>query len=45
MLEAVEARDFFLVVDSALLSTLFFLLGGLIADILLFAADPRIRAD
>jgi peptide/nickel transport system permease protein len=45
MLEAVESRDFFLVMDSALLSTVFFLIGGLIADILLFLADPRIRAD
>jgi peptide/nickel transport system permease protein len=45
MLEAIEARDFFLVVDSALLSTVFFLVGTLIADILLYLADPRIRAD
>jgi peptide/nickel transport system permease protein len=45
MLEAVEARDFFLVMDSAMLSTAFFLVGGLMADLLLFLADPRIRAD
>ena len=45
MLEAVEGRDFFLVMDSAMLSTAFFLIGGLLADILLFLADPRIRAD
>lgn len=45
MLEAVQARDFFLVVDSALLSTAFFLLGTLMADILLYAADPRIRLE
>jgi peptide/nickel transport system permease protein len=45
MLEAVEARDFFLVVDSAMLSTAFFLLGTLVADILLYLADPRIRAE
>lgn len=45
MLEAVEGRDFFLVMDSALLSTAFFLLGGLVADFLLFLADPRIRAE
>ena len=37
MLEAVQARDFFLVVDSAMLSTAFFLLGTLVADILLYA--------
>ncbi|MFL6449889.1 MAG: ABC transporter permease [Bryobacteraceae bacterium] len=45
MLEALGARDFFLVVDSAVLATAFFLLGTLIADILLYLADPRIRAD
>ena len=45
MLEAVEARDFFLVVDSAIVSTAFFLVGTLVADILLYLADPRIRAD
>lgn len=45
MLEAVQARDFFLVVDSALISTAFFLLGTLAADILLYFADPRIRID
>jgi peptide/nickel transport system permease protein len=45
MLEAVEARDFFLVVDSAIVSTAFFLLGTLVADILLYLADPRIRTD
>ena len=45
MLEAVEARDFFLVVGSAMLSTAFFLLGTLTADIMLYLADPRIRAE
>jgi peptide/nickel transport system permease protein len=45
MLEAVQARDFFLVVDSAILATAFFLLGTLVADILLYLADPRIRAE
>jgi peptide/nickel transport system permease protein len=45
MLEAVEARDFFLVVDSAVLSTVFFLLGTLVADLLLYLADPRIRTE
>ncbi len=45
MLEAVEARDFFLVVGSAMLSTAFFLLGTLTADILLYLTDPRIRAE
>lgn len=45
MLEAVESRDFFLVVDSAVLSTAFFLAGTLLADILLYWADPRIRAE
>jgi peptide/nickel transport system permease protein len=45
MLEAVQARDFFLVVDSAMLSTAFFLIGTLLADVLLYLADPRIRGE
>jgi len=45
MLEAIQSRDFFLVVDSALLSTAFFVAGTLVADILLYLADPRIRAE
>lgn len=45
MLEALEDRDFFLVVDAAVLSTGFLVGGNLIADILLYASDPRIRTE
>jgi peptide/nickel transport system permease protein len=43
MLEAIQQRDFFLVVDAAVLSTAFLIGGNLIADVLLYASDPRIR--
>ncbi len=45
MLEAIQARDFFLVVDSAILSTAFFVLGTFVADVLLYLTDPRIRTE
>jgi peptide/nickel transport system permease protein len=43
MLEAIQNRDFFLVVDATVLSTAFLLGGNLIADVLLYANDPRIK--
>jgi peptide/nickel transport system permease protein len=43
MLEAIQQRDFFLVVDTAVLSAAFLIGGNLIADVLLYASDPRIR--
>jgi peptide/nickel transport system permease protein len=43
MLEAIQQRDFFLVVDAAVLSTGFLIGGNLLADVLLYASDPRIR--
>jgi peptide/nickel transport system permease protein len=45
LLEAILARDFHLVVGPVLLSTLFLVCGNLAADLLLLAADPRIRAE
>ncbi len=44
MLEAILQRDFFLIVDSAVLATGFLIAGNVIADLLLYANDPRIRA-
>ncbi|HEY2934592.1 MAG TPA: ABC transporter permease [Acidobacteriota bacterium] len=44
LLEAILARDFHLVVGCVLLSTAFLAGGNLIADLLLYASDPRIRA-
>jgi len=45
VLEAILARDMFLVVGAVLLSTLFLIGGNFIADILLYVFDPRIRVD
>lgn len=45
MLEAIQQRDVFLMVDTAVLATAFLILGNFIADVLLFASDPRIRAE
>ncbi|HET9183192.1 MAG TPA: ABC transporter permease [Candidatus Angelobacter sp.] len=43
VLEAILARDMFLVVGAVLLSTIFLIAGNFIADILLYVFDPRIR--
>jgi peptide/nickel transport system permease protein len=43
LLEAVLARDLFIVLGSVVFSTLFLVAGNFIADILLYAFDPRIR--
>jgi peptide/nickel transport system permease protein len=43
--EAIEARDFYLVVDSVMLSALFLSMGTFLADILLYMFDPRIRVE
>jgi peptide/nickel transport system permease protein len=45
ILEAILQRDFYLVVDAAMLATIFLIAGNLLADILLYASDPRIRAE
>jgi peptide/nickel transport system permease protein len=42
-LEAILARDVYVVIGTVLLSTLFLVCGNLIADALLYVADPRIR--
>lgn len=42
-LEAIMARDVYVVIGTVLLSTILLLVGTLIADFLLLAADPRIR--
>ena len=45
MVEAILQRDFFLVVDAGMLSVVFVLAGNLVADVFLYAVDPRIRAE
>lgn len=45
LLEAILARDLHLVIAGVMLSTLTLTAGNLFADLLLFAADPRIRTE
>jgi peptide/nickel transport system permease protein len=45
LLEAILARDLYLVIGGVLLSTLFLVGGNLLADMLLYWADPRIRTE
>jgi peptide/nickel transport system permease protein len=45
LLEAILARDFHLVLGPVLASTLLLVGGNLLTDLLLLAADPRIRAE
>jgi peptide/nickel transport system permease protein len=44
LLEAIVARDVYLVVGAVMLCSILVLLANLIADLLLYAADPRIRS-
>jgi len=43
LLEAILARDLYVVIGGVLFSTIFLVCGNLIADLLLYWADPRIR--
>jgi peptide/nickel transport system permease protein len=43
VLEAVLARDVFVVLGAVMLSTLLLLAGSFIADVMLYAVDPRVR--
>ena len=43
LLESIASRDFYLVIAPVLLSAAFLSLGTLLADVLLYALDPRIR--
>jgi len=45
LLEAIAARDLHLVIGSVICSTMLLLAGNLVADALLYLADPRVRAD
>jgi peptide/nickel transport system permease protein len=44
LLESILARDLYVVIGSVLLSTVFLVLGNLLADMLLYVTDPRIRS-
>ncbi len=45
LLEAILARDLFVVIGGVLFSTVFLIAGNLIADVLLLWADPRIQTE
>ncbi|HLZ91366.1 MAG TPA: ABC transporter permease [Candidatus Acidoferrum sp.] len=45
LLEAILARDVYVVIGGVLFSTLFLVAGNLAADLLLYWADPRIRTE
>src|SRR6266699_1503466 len=45
LLEAILARDLYLVIGGVLFSTMFLVLGNFLADLLVYWADPRIRTE
>jgi peptide/nickel transport system permease protein len=45
LLEAILARDLYVVIGGVLLSTFFLVGGNFLADLLLYWADPRIRTE
>jgi peptide/nickel transport system permease protein len=45
LLEAILSRDLYVVIGAVMLASLFLVCGMLFADVLLFAADPRIRKE
>jgi len=44
-LEAIYARDFHIVMAAVMLFSLFLIIANLIADLLLYVSDPRVRAE
>ena len=45
LIESILQRDFYLVVDAVVLATVLLIGGNLLADVLLYFSDPRIRVD
>jgi peptide/nickel transport system permease protein len=45
LLEAILARDLYVVIGAVMFASLFLVGGMLLGDVLLFAADPRIRTE
>jgi peptide/nickel transport system permease protein len=45
LVDAILAKDVYVVVGAVMLSSVFLVVGNLLADALLFATDPRIRAE
>jgi peptide/nickel transport system permease protein len=44
LLEAILARDVYVVISAVVLSSVLVIFGDLVADLLLYAVDPRIRS-
>jgi len=45
LLEAILARDLYVVIGAVMCSAIFLVAGNLVADVLLYLSDPRIRAE
>lgn len=45
LVEAIMAKDVFIVIGAVMLSSVFLIAGNLLADALLFATDPRVRVN
>ncbi|MGB6624089.1 MAG: ABC transporter permease [Candidatus Acidiferrales bacterium] len=45
MVQSILARDIYVVIAIVMLSSVFLVAGNLLADVLLFASDPRIRVE
>lgn len=45
LLEAILARDLYVVIGGVLFSTVFLVIGNFLADVMLYWADPRIRSE
>jgi peptide/nickel transport system permease protein len=43
LLEAIFSRDLFVVIGAVMISTVFLIAGNFLADLMLYACDPRIR--
>jgi peptide/nickel transport system permease protein len=45
LLDATMSRDLYVVVGVVMASTIFMIFGSLLADLMLLAIDPRVRAE
>ena len=45
LVDSILAKDVYVVVGAVMLSSVFLMVGNLVADVLLFATDPRIRTE
>jgi len=45
LVDAILAKDVYVVIGAVMLSSVFLVAGNLFADLLLFAADPRMRVE